>query len=123
MREVETIRWADGDSGAIDGVEFRLADVDAPETGPVGSRYGPACEGERLLGVGAQSFMEREMRGARIGVSREYGEDGFGREVVELLVDGRDIARIGMDAGYLAPWPFDHGSSRALAPKPNWCGR
>lgn len=34
------VQWADGDSGEIDGVRFRLANVDAPEIGT------PECDGE-----------------------------------------------------------------------------
>ena len=39
------IDWSDADSGRLDGVRFRLRDVDAPETGGVGAAIGGAkCE-------------------------------------------------------------------------------
>ena len=40
-------------------------------------------------------------------------------EVIDLAVDGLDVAQAGVDAGKLAPWP--HKGRRALAPKPDWC--
>lgn len=51
---VQEIYWSDGDSGRIDGTRFRLADIDAPETGGVGARGGAKCEGERELGFAAK---------------------------------------------------------------------
>ena len=55
---VTEIEWKDGDSGIIDGVEFRLKDVDAPETSPVGDRPGQAkCELERRRGFAAADYM------------------------------------------------------------------
>ena len=51
----DAIYWSDGDSGRIDGMKFRLADVDAPETGGVGARGGAKCEFERALGYDAKA--------------------------------------------------------------------
>jgi len=116
-----TIEWSDGDSGRIDGAKFRLASVDAPETSPVGSRYGAECESERILGLEAKTFVEDLTDSGNVRVSRQYGEDRYGRAVVELEVDGQDVAATGLDAGYLQSWPHDQASGRALAPKPRWC--
>lgn len=55
---ISNIYWSDGDSGRLDGVPFRLKDVDAPETGGVGAAIGGAkCEKERELGYLAKEFM------------------------------------------------------------------
>ena len=40
---------SDGDSGRANRVKFRLADIDAPETGGVGAPGGAKCEAEREL--------------------------------------------------------------------------
>lgn len=117
----DSIHWSDGDSGEIDGEEFRLANVDSPETGPVGSPTGAKCESERQLGYAAGAFMRDLSDGERVRVTREYDEDGFGRRVLELEIDGRSVAAIGIDAGYLAPWPHDQETGRALTAKPSWC--
>lgn len=117
-RPVIAIRWADGDSGEIDGRRFRLADVDAPETGPVESEHGARCEGERQLGVQAKSFMQEQTRTGMLAY-RELEEDRYGRMIIELTVDGADLIRLGLDAGYLQSWP--HFNGRALSSKPDWC--
>ena len=48
-------------------------------------------------------------------------QDRYGRWVVRLEVDGRDVAAEGLAAGVLRPWPHDL-TGHALAPKPDWCG-
>ena len=53
---VNEIYWSDGDSGRINGMKFRLANVDAPETGGVGARGGAKCEAERVLGYIAKGI-------------------------------------------------------------------
>lgn len=117
-RPGSAIRWADGDSGEIDGRRFRLADVNAPETGPVGAEHGAQCEGERQLGVQAKSFMQEQTRTGTLAY-RELEEDRYGRMVIELIVEGADLIRLGLDSGYLQSWP--HFNGRALSSKPDWC--
>ncbi len=117
---VADIYWSDGDSGRVDGVRFRLADVDAPETGAVGARGGAKCEGERALGYDAKAFMIELTRGAALETVSDDAPDRYGRVVITLLVDGQDAAATGVDAGHLAPWP--HDGHTALADKPDWCG-
>ena len=43
----EDVYWSDADSGRLNGEKFRLANVDAPEKGGVGSIGGAKCEVER----------------------------------------------------------------------------
>lgn len=121
-RQVVTeIYWSDGDSGRIDGMKFRLANVDAPETGGVGARGGAKCEAERALGYDAKEYMVTLTRQKAIEITATHGADRYEREVVELSVDGADLADMAVKAGHLAPWP--HKGRKALSPKPDWCAR
>lgn len=115
------IEWSDGDSGTLQDVGFRLRDVDAPETGGVGAAIGGAeCERERGLGFLAKDFIITLTENASITVTRNFGPDRFGREVVDLSADGIDVARAGIEAGLLRNWRFDDNGD-ALEPKPDWC--
>lgn len=115
----KSLYWSDGDSGRIDGQEFRLADVDAPETGPVGSRNGAKCENERSLGYQVKAIMVELSRSGIITITGKYDVDRYGRQVMDIAVGGRDLAKWGLEKGALKPWP--HEGSRALRAKPDWC--
>lgn len=114
-----SIYWSDGDSGRIDGMKFRLADVDAPETGGVGARGGAKCEAEREIGFEAKAFMVEFTRNAELEITGRSGADRYGREVITLSANGKDVADAAIEAGHLAPWP--HRGRKALSPKPDWC--
>ena len=119
-QSASSIYWSDGDSGRIDGMDFRLADVDAPETGGVEATIGGAkCERERVLGLDAKAFMVELTRGADLDITQREGEDRYGRIIVNISADGQDVAEAGLQAGMLKPWP--HDGSRPLADKPDWC--
>jgi len=45
--EPSKVYWSDGNSGRLDGMKFRLANIDAPETGSLKQRGGAKCEAER----------------------------------------------------------------------------
>ncbi len=115
----EAIYWSDGDSGKLGSLKFRLANVDAPETGGVGGYGGAKCEAERELGRKAKSYMISQTKSQKIIISHDYGEDRYGRLVVDLSIEGRDLVDQGLDAGHLRRWP--HLNGRSLAPKPDWC--
>lgn len=115
-----SIYWSDGDSGRLDGMKFRLANVDAPETGGVGAIGGAKCEFERELGFEAKAFMVELTRDAELVITSSSGPDRYEREVIHLSVNGRDIGELGIEAGHLGPWP--HKGRRALTDKPDWCG-
>ena len=115
-----SIYWSDGDSGRLDGMKFRLADVDAPETGGVGAIGGAKCEYERELGFEAKAFMVELTRNADLVITSSSGPDRYEREVISLSVNGQDIGDAGIAAGHLGPWP--HKGRRALTKKPDWCG-
>ncbi len=114
-----TIYWSDGDSGRIDGMKFRLANVDAPETGGVGARGGAKCEFERELGYDAKEFMVELTRNADLVITSNSGKDRYEREVITLSANGQDVAEAGKAAGHLGDWP--HKGRKALSKKPDWC--
>lgn len=114
------VEWDDADSGTIDGVKFRLADWDAPETMPVGMRGGAKCEDERLLGRQMKIAMEQLTAGRPITiVARDRELDDFGREVLTLSLDGADLGAAAARAGILKPYVFENGEAIML--KPDWC--
>lgn len=119
-QSVSKMYWSDGDSGRLDGKPFRLANIDAPETGGVGAIGGAKCEGEREIGYEAKAFIVELTRGADVEISQSYGTDRYGREVVDLRVNGKSLAQAGLEAGHFRPWP--HRGQRALVRKPDWCG-
>lgn len=115
----DSIYWSDGDSGRINGAPFRLANVDAPETGGVGGRGGAKCEKERILGYEAKEYIVGFTRGKALEITRQYGEDRYGRIVIDLSADGEDVGQAGIAAGHLKPWP--HVNGKAQTRKPDWC--
>ena len=115
------IYWSDGDSGRIDGMKFRLANVDAPETGGVGAIGGAKCEFERELGFEAKAFMVELTRNADLVITSNSGPDRYDRSVITLSAGGQDVGEAGKAAGHLGDWP--HKGRRALSPKPDWCAR
>lgn len=115
-----SVYWSDADSGRLDGEPFRLANVDAPEKGGVGAIGGAKCEKERERAFAAKEFIVELTRNADVRISKSYGMDKYDREVVDISVDGKDLAALGLDAGVYKPWP--HKGQRALSRKPDWCG-
>lgn len=110
----ETVRvtWVDGDSGRLDGREFRLHGVDAPEGSPDRAR----CARERALSGDARNAARTITEGKTVRVSRSYGTDSYGRELVDLSAAGRDVADQLVAAGMLKRWNFEGGEH-----KPDWC--
>lgn len=112
---VEQFIPRDADSGriVIDGVEYkyRLKDVDAPEPD-----YRAKCRAERLLAGDAFRYQRQLTEESRMRVERTYGLDKYGRNLVDLSVDGRDLADAMERRGYLKVWLYDLGE-----PKPSWC--
>lgn len=116
---VTSLYWSEGDSGRVNGTDFRLADVDAPETGGVGSRGGAKCEKERELGFKAKEFIVNATKTGKVTITGTEEKDDFGRVVMTLAIDGKDIGQLGVSAGFLRPYVFD--GKRATMPKPDWC--
>lgn len=117
-QSVTSIIWVDGDSGVINEARFRLADVDAPETGPIGRRTGAQCDGEQRTGRIARDYMDRQTQnGVLTYIVLET--DRYGRKVIDLFIDGVDLKERALEAGHLRPWR--HVSGRPVEPKPDWC--
>ena len=114
-----SIYWSDGDSGRLGKLKFRLANIDAPETGSMKQRGGAKCESERELGYEAKAYIVGFTKDKTVSIVRDYGRDRYGRLVVDLEADGLDVAKAGVSAGHLRDWPHIRG--RAQSPKPNWC--
>ena len=114
-----SIYWSDGDSGRLSKLKFRLANIDAPETGSLKQRGGAKCEIERELGYEAKAYIVGFTKDKAIRIVRDYGEDRYGRLVVDLEADGSDVAKAGVSAGHLRDWL--HIKGRAQYPKPDWC--
>jgi len=116
---IKEIYWSDGDSGRLDGVAFRLKDVDAPETQSVGSAFGGAkCELERERGALAKEFIVALTGNAFIQITANYGPDRYDRLVVDLNADGIDVAKAGIEAGHLQAWIFLDSSLLSRTPRP-----
>lgn len=118
--EITSIYWSDGDSGRINGsLKFRLANVDAPETGSMKQRGGAKCEAERALGYESKSYIVKLTKGAVLRIERDQGLDRYERLVIDLSADGVDVGTSGLSAGHFRAWP--HKGRKALQVKPDWC--
>lgn len=113
-----TITWSDADSGTLIGekqrILFRLHDVDAPETWSRRAK----CEDEIRLGYEAKSAAVMLTKGATLDITAAYGFDPYGRLVIDLSANGRDVAETLIASGHARAWAYDDG-----APKPKWCGK
>ena len=116
-----SIYWSDGDSGRLGDLKFRLANIDAPETGSLKQRGGAKCEAEREIGYDAKAFLVTFTKGKTLQIVRDYAEDRYGRLVIDLNANGEDVATAGVEAGHLRSWP--HKKGRAQSPKPDWCAQ
>ena len=114
-----SIYWSDGDSGRLGALKFRLANIDAPETGSLKQRGDAKCEAERKIGYEAKAFLVSFTKGKTLNITHNYGEDRYGRLVIDLTADKKDVATAGINAGHLRAWP--HKNGRAQSPKPDWC--
>jgi endonuclease YncB( thermonuclease family) len=113
-----TVYWSDGDSGRLsDGTKFRLHGVDAPETGSMKQRGGAKCESERILGFEAKEAALELTRGKTVTVSERRGTDRYERTVLDLSIDGNDVADLLVAGGTHRTWDYD-GRQK----KPDWCG-
>ena len=100
-------------AGRLDGMKFRLANVDAPETGGIGSIGGAKCELERERGFEAKAFMVEATKGKVVEIAETYGPDRYDREVLDLSVDGESLAALAIAAG---PYPTLATQGAAGAP-------
>jgi endonuclease YncB( thermonuclease family) len=99
----------DGDTLDGDGVRYRFANIDAPETGD-----NAKCFLERQRGEEAKRAAIKMVRSASIvAVRRTWRTDRFGRRVAFVLVDGADLGDLLVAQGLARPW-------RGM--RERWCG-
>ncbi|MEZ6030017.1 MAG: thermonuclease family protein [Hyphomonadaceae bacterium] len=102
----------DGDTidDQASGIRYRLAGIDAPETGDRAS-----CYSERKHGDLSKAAAIDIVRGAKLLEARRTGRtDVYGRAVAYLYVDGVELGDILVGRGLARPWRGGR--------KP-WCGR
>ncbi|MFN4183734.1 MAG: thermonuclease family protein [Hyphomonas sp.] len=112
-RQPVNVRWADGDSGWIDGKAFRLYGVDAPEGAPARAK----CGAEQVRSSSAADAARSLTRNSSVEIRGSLGADKYGRNLVLLSVDGKDVASTLVGQGHLKFWAYDAGQA-----KPDWCG-
>jgi len=117
--DTQSLYWSDGDSGRLNGVNFRLANIDAPETGGIGARGGAKCEAERILGFKIKENIVDYTKHKKVKFTDILYSDRYGRLVVHLSANGQDLGQYGLNQGYYKAWPFKQ--KKALFPKPLWC--
>lgn len=119
--DIHSIYWSDADSGRLNGkVKFRLNSVDAPETGGVGAAIGGAeCEAERVQGFESKEWIVNYTKGKELQITNYYGVDRYGRLIVDLNANDRDVSEEGLKTGHLKAWP--HEGTTSLSSKPDWC--
>ncbi|OZB15555.1 MAG: hypothetical protein B7X53_11195 [Hyphomonas sp. 34-62-18] len=110
--EPVSVTWVDGDSGWINGREFRLYGVDAPEGSPSRAR----CNEERALSAEAKAAARSLTSQGAVDVRSSMGTDKYGRELLSLSVDGKDVAASLVGRGHLQYWAYESGQK-----KPDWC--
>jgi endonuclease YncB( thermonuclease family) len=99
----------DGDTIRNGGVTYRLANIDAPETG-----HRARCESEDQLGRAAARRMQSLMGRADVVTITPTGRrDRYGRTLALVEVDGRDAGEILIREGLARPW---------RGRRESWCG-
>lgn len=103
----------DGDTIAMackrDGeVTARLAGLDTAET------YAPRCDAERAHGALATDRLRHLVASGAVTMAR-LGEDKYGRPLIRLMVDGRDVAEKMIREGLAVA--YDGGA------RVDWCKR
>jgi endonuclease YncB( thermonuclease family) len=89
-------------------VSARLLGFDAPEV------YSPSCVGEWWAGTKATWALRRRLWAPGETTLVLSGTDRYGRSLATLLVDGRNISRIMIEAG--------HARAYSGGRRNGWCG-
>ena len=110
----QVVRVVDGDTVDLacpdTGRErARLIGYDTPET------YRPGCSAEARLGAAATYRLRSLVAGAGQIETRRAAYDRYGRRLVQLRIDGRDIATSLVSEGLAVPYA---GGRRI-----DWCAR
>ena len=117
--QITSIYFSDADSGRANGVCFRYYNIDAAETGPVGTRGGAQCEQERDKGLKDKSWMINQTNGHYLVVTAVYGFDRYHRQLIEIDINGETLGELALSKGIYFSWR--HKGGRPLEPKPQYC--
>ncbi len=91
------------------GVRYRIANIDAPETGD-----NARCGTERSVGFRATQQATALIKAAcRVEVRKTWRHDQYGRRIAFVLIDGQDMGKTLVRTGFAHPW---RGS------RERWCG-
>ena len=76
----------------------RLMGFDTPEV------FSPRCPAERALGQKAERALGAAISAASSVTFRFHGQDRYGRDLVQMFVDGRNIAGLMVSSGLAVPY-------------------
>lgn len=107
FRPRQAVWVIDGDTIKLGSQSLRLLNIDAPEV----SR--PDCEAERALGDKATARLRDLLASGALTIAPNGRLDKFGRPLVRLAVDGRDVGDLLIAEGLAKPWP--------VKGDPGWC--
>ena len=96
----------DGDTFWYRGEKFRLVKIDAPEVG-----HHARCERERRLGIRSRNRLRRLLPGEK--TIERHGIGKWGRPLVSVTVDGRDVEDALISARLAQVW---------TGRRADWCG-
>ena len=94
-----SVRVIDGDTLQLNGVVYRIANIDTPETGPRAQ-----CEDERRRAAAATEHARKLVVSARSIEPQPERLARYGRVVAMVSLDGQDFGEIMIAAGHARPW-------------------
>lgn len=110
-RPIKAPRVIDGDTldDLATGTRYRLANIDAPETGDKAKCHRERERGEEAAATAAYLVV----KAGTVTVRRTFRVDRYGRSIAFVLVDGVDLGELLVARGLARPW---RGQRR------RWCG-
>ncbi len=98
----------DGDTFWLDGVKYRIADIDTPEISE------PRCAEEKTLGEQAKIRLQSLLNAGAFGLKAGMrDEDKYGRKLRDVYRGGRSLGAQLVDEGLAHRW---------VGFKQSWCG-
>lgn len=97
----------DGDTFWLDGVKFRIADIDTPEVGT------PHCDAEARQGAMATQRLRELLSAGPFDLAQvERDQDRYGRKLRTVMRDGQSLGMVLVGEGLAHEW---------LGSKQSWC--